>query len=483
MNIFEFTAMVHARIKRQKLREGFKTQDDFDIGRVIDKRAALAKYSKFDDPELPEDQRLEGQKHIFTKAKSGDSLAQQYVFYKLAPVITNAFWKNFLGPDGKMRQKRISNDDAWEDWLGLAWTTIFGGYTNNEKTSKPVMESFNPDKMTYGDLWAGLGKIAKMIFWNVSSAENFNNKLKGISGVTPPNSHDSEETKAAKRAIAPGHYESNITEGEMNWDNPGDDTGTHGSSEVYEDSTFRDVNDQIEADKFMSRWIQFCNDETLLKSNTTKNGEQLNALKVFADVISGDNKSLAEIGSKHGVSSGSINNYIVKIQKAFEKYNITNNDLQNAIKILGTEKLMPYLKGPAEPVTKNGTPKASLKDTPKLPKAAQVVAPKSQEAKKVTGNQSGSFEEKFKAAMDSDKMWIEYRGTNPGSIFSYSLEHPKATNEKIAKEFKIQDKTVREWLGRSLRILKQNGITADELAAQIKALGGKTLASWVGEEN
>lgn len=57
-------------------------------------------------------------------ARKGDQSAIGYLMYKHAPAIFNSYWKNYLGPDRKMRHVKIMNDGGYTSslykWIGIA---------------------------------------------------------------------------------------------------------------------------------------------------------------------------------------------------------------------------------------------------------------------------------------------------------------------------------------------------------------------------
>ena len=100
----------------KKLQEAIKT---FDVwvskNREIAARAAYEELSK----------TQQGQSSILEAASKGDTVAADFLFVTLKPVIAKAFWKYFLGPNPATHQFKISQG-ADQDFASLAYEMLLG---------------------------------------------------------------------------------------------------------------------------------------------------------------------------------------------------------------------------------------------------------------------------------------------------------------------------------------------------------------------
>lgn len=115
-----------------RLQEGISTFDLWVDGKRFN--AAVQKY-------LPLSKTQEGQKQILQAARSGDSVAADFLFSAYKKIIAKAFWTYYLGPNKRYHQRRLEQG-ADADFASVAYNMLIG----DEGTSP--YKTFNPDKFT-----------------------------------------------------------------------------------------------------------------------------------------------------------------------------------------------------------------------------------------------------------------------------------------------------------------------------------------------
>lgn len=87
----------------------------------------------------------EGQLELLDAAQHSEPTAVNYLYSSYIPLIINAFWKYYIGPNKKLGSKKIVNGGA-VDFAGVAYELLAG------IASPSPYRSFNPTKLPKGSL-------------------------------------------------------------------------------------------------------------------------------------------------------------------------------------------------------------------------------------------------------------------------------------------------------------------------------------------
>lgn len=332
----------HKRLQQYKLTEGFKTKDSFNVKSVVSP-VSIKKWSEKSDLEC------------IKAAKKGSQSAQEYLFYRMEQAIQGAFWRNFLGPNGQMRRYRIQHENAWEEWLGIAWQAMTGGYsaissTQYKKGEDAYTDSTNAENRDYetgkGGQHRAKGaleylKLDKLTDKNCMQqfAILYKQRLiaAAVNDMTYKNSgglSGKEITGGAQVHV--DQYEPTWSEkGDGGWNPDGDDTVASGD---YENETFDIVDDKLSSEFFLKKWKQFVQDPAL-----QKNIKGISIKDIFAEAIGNKDADFKSMVKKFGVARNTIETYLHKAQDIMKQYNINGNDLMQAIKFFGNDKIASYM--------------------------------------------------------------------------------------------------------------------------------------------
>lgn len=118
----------------------------------------------------------DGQKQILADAKAGNTVAADFLFIALKPVIAKAFWKYFLGPNPATHQFKISQG-ADEDFASLAYEMLLG-----QGETSPFI-TFNAGKFSKtANLIKQFGYYVYRYLQNESAKIHRTDKLSGMTG-------------------------------------------------------------------------------------------------------------------------------------------------------------------------------------------------------------------------------------------------------------------------------------------------------------
>ena len=451
--IRQMLEQIHQRLKAYKLQEGFKSNNDFDVSKVVSP-ASISKWSKHDTDK-------EGQKKIFKAARKGDKSALEYIFWKMKGAIQGAFWKNYLGPNGAMRKYRIQHENAWEQWLGIAWMTLVGGFSTekshfkkdkdgndtDELKIKGAIDTFDVDKIDAGNPMSIFANRYRLMLRNSAGEANHVASNIGMTGTDI-----TMKTGPKTVQYEPTWYE----KGDKDGYNPDNDDSGSSSGPSYQDETFDIVNNNEQTANFLNNWKKFAQDPRL---KTGTKGTSI--ANLFFEAISDKDASYADLAAKYHIARNSVATCLQKAVEILSEYGITGQDLMYAIKTLGNDKISSYLGGI------NAEQKAD-KPGPK---------PKAQ---KTTGS---SFNENFQSAMAHEKMWTKGRdGYDAGNMLFWWINDNYPTIEELASEYQIAKGEAKWYLNRAFTILRKFGIDEDAVKAAVKKSGKKAITSLIGDD-
>lgn len=258
-------------------------------------------------------------------ARKGDQSAIGYLMYKHAPAIFNSYWKNYLGPDRKMRHVKIMNDGGYTSslykWIGIALKALIeGGVESKTKTGKDrsklsTLEGFDEKKVTGKpeNAFAAHFKLDLM-----SQATDIN-KEETRSGVTMSDAESADFSTTS-----------------LDWDD-GDQKTTE--EMTHADDTFNAAMRSMEDGDFKESWFDFCQDEELNSGN--KKCTRAAAFKILLQNVGETN--LSKLADKAGIARGTYLTLVKDATEILEKYGIGQSALYRAIDQYGGEKLASYL--------------------------------------------------------------------------------------------------------------------------------------------
>ena len=258
-------------------------------------------------------------------ARKGDQSAIGYLMYKHAPAIFNSYWKNYLGPDRKMRHVKIMNDGGYTSslykWIGIALKALIeGGVESKTKTGKDrsklsTLEGFDEKKVTGKpeNAFAAHFKLDLM-----SQATDIN-KEETRSGVTMSDAESADFSTTS-----------------LDWDD-GDQKTTE--EMTHADDTFNAAMRSMEDGDFKESWFDFCQDDELNSGN--KKCTRAAAFKILLQNVGETN--LSKLADKAGIARGTYLTLVKDATEILEKYGIGQSALYRAIDQYGGEKLASYL--------------------------------------------------------------------------------------------------------------------------------------------
>jgi hypothetical protein len=432
---------IHIRLRAHRLREGYKSKDDFDISKVV-RPGSISKWEG------------KSAKTVFTAAKKNDPTALEYIFWKMKGAIHGAFWANYLGPNGTIRAQRINNESAWEQWLSIAWMSMVGGFkeggADEEKRggAKGALDSFDPAKIAEDRVWNVFAMRYKMILKNSAVQANISQRGGGIKHGTGEDVMQYEPTWVEKGI-----------------DTEGDDLGRSEKGGSYQDETFDKVNTSIEVEKFLKKWGDY-SQSAALQTGT----KGVTPAMVFYEALSNPKAELRAMGTKFGVSRNTCQTLLAKAQQEMENYDISGQDLMTAIREIGNEKIASYLQ-PVDAVAEEAKP-APKEQEEKPVKAVAKAGPKS------------SFEDKFKAAMADDDAWAgTNRGCDAANYLYYWIESGFKDPKAVANQFDLRGSDAVWWERKGRKLLKKHSITLEDIKSAVKAKGKKKITDLIGDDN
>jgi hypothetical protein len=451
--ITEMLKQIHERLHAYQLREGFTSQKDFDVSTVV-KPGSISKWEG-----KPAKQIIEAAKLL------NDTTAIEYIFWKMKGAITSTFWNKYLGPNGTIRRYRIQNEDAWEQWLGIAWMSLVGGFkegtaagrtiqkTGQEREgSKGALETYKLNDADNDDaVWGKFAKLFKQILFN--SAYHANNSTKG-GGM-----YGNTET---------------VMQYEPTW--AGSDDGEGEEGELYHDETYESAESNLSAEQFLPRWEQFVQSAALQQGS-----KGITPAMVFYEVIDDPKAEFRQMAAKFGISRNTCADLMTKAQNEMAKYDITGQELMNAIKVFGNDKIASYLR----PVPSSASVEEIVKENPKLddhsPSAKQQSAGQNPPP---TVDKKDSFKDKFSKLMMDNGAWAPHiKEVDVANWIYYWISSGFKSPEEVGAENGIRKTDAKYWHPRALKLLKKYGISEADLKKAVKEYGKDDITDLIGEDN
>lgn len=261
---------------------------------------------------------------VVKAAKKGDQSAIGYLMYKHGPAIMNAYWKNFLGPNPKMRKIRIEEDGGLKSsilgWIGMCLKALVKGGVDmplkkgGERSRMSTLEGFKPSAVTGKPENAFSSRFRMDI---MTQAIDYN-LIHSKNGIT--NSDDEE-----------------ITTTNLEFDNGRERDG--GEDETFMRDDLEDsVLDKMSDDDFLDDWKDYCQDDTL------NDGKKCTPAKAFWKILTNpDATNLKKLADECGVSRGNFEMLAQKAVSLLPKYGIEYRTLMNACDRYGVKKVASYL--------------------------------------------------------------------------------------------------------------------------------------------
>lgn len=418
----------------QRLRESGKL--DFNVKSVIS-NSSISKWEN------------ESNKKLFTAAKAGDQSALEYIFWKMEPAILKTFWNNYLGPNREARARRIHSESAWEEWLGIAWQVLRGGYSSDvfqrqgvsvnddayltksrERDDHGAIDQFDVSKTEEDRLFNVFALRFRQLLQNAAYVANMSNTRSGI-------------TKGGGSDINVSQYDPVWMEGKQEAEGAYSDEVF---DEVYE-SRFRSEEESFENAAFLKKWKSFTSDPFIYK-NITK-AKEVSPAHVFKEVLTNSEASYVSIGQKYGISRNSVFNMLQRTQNLMEEeYSITGQELMKFIERLGNKKIASYF---------------DVKDVADVKKVEL------------------SFLERFKQGVDLKKMWEPQEGElNAAHALLWWIQSGFKDAEDVADDYGFNRSRFRWFLKRAFHFLAKVGIEQTEVIKEAKKVGAKKLTDLIG---
>lgn len=256
-------------------------------------------------------------------AREGDQTAIGFLMYKHAPMIINTYWRNFLGPNPKMRKVRIEEDGGLKSsilgWIGICLKALIKGGVDitkkngSERHKFSTLEGFDESKVT-GNPENAFASHFRLDVIEQAKVYNTMNDANGVSNAdTPVSMTDLEFDNGRER-----------TDGE-------DDAFAR---EGLEDS----VLDKLSKDDFLKNWFDYAQDETL------NDGKKCTpAAALWKLLTNPDATNLKAVAEEMGVSRGTFETLVKKAISIMPQYDIEYSDLMSACDRYGTAKIASYL--------------------------------------------------------------------------------------------------------------------------------------------
>lgn len=317
----EFLKMRAKNVAFEKLNED--TNDVKDISSSMMKSGVNLVEAIYGTPK-----NLEWENKDFLKcvaaAKKGDQSAIGYLMYKHAPLIVNSYWKNFLGPNPKMRKIRIERDGGLKSsllaWIGIALKALVEGGVDvakkngGERHRYSTLEGFRP-RSVKGKPENAFSSHFRMDL--ITNAIAINNR-EDADGITNADAGE-------------------ITTTNLEFDN-GRERDEGEDDAFVRDSLEDEIIKKIEDDDFMQNWLNYCQDEELLDGKKCTPSKAL--WKILTNPAATNMKEIAE---ECGVSRGTFESLAKKAIDILPKYEIDYRSLMDACDRYGNKKIASYL--------------------------------------------------------------------------------------------------------------------------------------------
>jgi hypothetical protein len=275
-------------------------------------------------------QNYDGQMQIIEAAKNGDVTAVNYLYMQLIPQIASVFWKNFLGPEAKYRQKRIS-EGALYDYLATVYLVLLSApYSEMEedeaisKWKQNVRVNNTSDNWDFSMMYDDLSSIRSPL--NTFDANYFDEDTNLIDkfGYYLMNYLKSEAKKmnyAEKRGGLTGKKRRGSE----------DDVNASVPFESIEQHVYEGPREEIENIELSSAWESFVVD---INSQTDEREPQ--PVDVLAEYMRNEGKlSVKDLAEVFDTSSQTIRNKLTKAADLMKNHNMDASDLKALLKRFG----------------------------------------------------------------------------------------------------------------------------------------------------
>lgn len=262
-------------------------------------------------------------------AKKGDQTAIGYIMYIMEPAIVSSYWKNYVGPSGKLGQIKINKDgglkQSFLSWIGIALKTlVYGGRATkrkdgSDKIKASTLKGFDLSKVT-GDPLRQFAVLFRRDLITQATDINTEKKRRGLSG-------DGDDELSV--------FSLNDFDG-------GEDAGERFASQVdhsiYSPSSIEDdVFAHLSNEGFKGKWLDFCQDDEL-------NHGKVTPAQCFKLLLENPGETnLRNLADKVGCSRNSFQTYCQKAVSILKDYDLSYQDLMQAIDNYGSEKIASYL--------------------------------------------------------------------------------------------------------------------------------------------
>jgi len=449
---FQMLTQIKERVRHQKLLEGYKTAKDFSVAKIV-LPSSINKWAG------------KSNKEVFEAAKKKDKGALEYLFYKMEPVIQQAFWKNYLGPSGEMRRYRIQHESAWEQWLGIAWMVLTGGFDefNSKEGTSALFGTTNKDGERTGGFDVSknseesiMGVFAnkyKMLLKNAAVNSNLSKDTGGITG---------KELSGGSASVKVHQYEPTWYDSDVD-DNEWDDESMSHTSRGYKDDTFeaayensfKEVDDNLYATEFLKKWKNYVQDPALRKDT-----KGVTAADIFHEIIENPKAEFRAMGAKFGISRNSAATLMDTAQKKLADYNISGQELMTAIQHLGNSKVASYLNA------MSSSPAAETE------REIEAIAEPPKET---------DFLTHLSSAFEDEEFWIPANKPNPANMLNWWIKENYKDVDELSEEYEMKRKDVVWLLNKAFKILKKYSLSKQDIIEAVKHYGKRKVTGCIGQ--
>jgi len=444
---------IRDKLRKNRLKEG---RVNFDVASVVD-QYSLKKWAN------------RSAEDVIKAAKKKDKTALEFLFVQMGGTIYNVFDKNFMGSNSQIKSYRINNENAWDDWLEIAWFVLVEGFDEfNEgyntsweaelegKTRADTVSVIDAFKIEQnkGNLYGAFAKLYASKLFNAARNSNVTKMAGGMTG------RELSGGAIENKEVKVNNYDPSWAERdkELSWNPDGDDTSSGGGG--YHDSTFDDVDDKINAEKFLSKWKQFTKDPALKKG--TKN---VTVADVFHETINNSAAAFPQMAQKFGIARNSVAALLQNAQEIMEKYNIAGKELMTAMQYFGNDKVASYLKDYAT-------------------ETVEQTAGKDEKGIKQEVKDSKSFIDKFEAAFQDDKFWKPHlKGTDAANVLLWWIEEDFPKYNKLADEYGQKLVDINWFMNRALKLLSKYGMSEKDLKDAVSKHGKRKVMNCIGDQS
>ena len=413
------------------------------------------------------DTTTDNQKKIIEAARKGDKDAIVYTYIKCADNIGKTFWKSYLGPSGKARQKRI-DEGAITEWTALAWETLVGGH-KGYRDAKGALETFDTSKYDHGDLFKNFGYHYWRLLQNTANEDNYVSSTGGMA-----------DTPGIKGGKWTGKRDGITSYDPTYMDSEQEKNDTR-------DPTLEEFEGREEIADFIRGWKEFAQDPIVNESHygITPGG----ILRIIientrnSDGEGGYNQVLKAYGGK--VSKNTIRGYVSKVVEVFPKYDLDYPMLQNAIRVLGEDKVASYLPNDLDSASQVGDDVPAKDEEAPVSPPADVETPMKAEkqAKVARSAPRGDYKDKCDKLSEDPHLWTSARkGWTAGAFLFEMIKDPSVKPSTFSEWNAIPGDWNTVTYNRTLKLVKKYGLDW-EMLKKLPQDERESLASMIGEES